>query len=224
MKRSTGATSHNDTFAASVTAGNTLILHLGWFVSAAGTETVTDGTNTWTLIRRQGPSSNCRLSEWRAYNVAAGSTTVTITPPGTGSDAQIVISEWSGLTTTDPLDVETGATTASGTSHATGSTGTTTQNNELVMVAITHTGSTTTLTQDGTMTLLHEEENGSAGMPINTAYKSITSTGTQSHTWSSGANRVGLCGIFTLKEAAAAATSAPPPWPPAYRLQPLLGR
>lgn len=140
--------------------------------------------------------------------------TVTVTTGG-GNFPVVAIHEYSGLDTTTWKDQSTQAR-GSGTSHATGSTGTTTAANELVFTADSHIGGTSTPTVS-TYTIRQSQTSGSL-VPLASADKRVTATGTQSATWSWN-NASWSAGIVTYIEAGAApATKAPPPRRAAQRV------
>lgn len=99
----TGGSGTSRTFASPVTAGNVLICTLigSEHDNLPGSFTVFDGVNDWVRLAassntNEGGSTNGPLVEiWAAFNVAAGSTTVTFTGP-TASGASYFFGEYPG--------------------------------------------------------------------------------------------------------------------------------
>ncbi len=111
------------------TTGNMVLVSIG--IVGTTVSSITDSqSNTYTKIDGTGTS---RAELWYAYNITGGTTpTVTATCGAIGANVTMIIREYSGLTTTDPLDkhvVGTGASTAA----SSGATAATAQANELVV-------------------------------------------------------------------------------------------
>lgn len=93
---------YNLAMGSNVTAGSTLLACLT--SGATDVVTITDNnSNTWAVVTT---STDDRKTElWKAYNTNAGATTITVTfQPARFADSNLIVREYSGLTTTDPLD------------------------------------------------------------------------------------------------------------------------
>ena len=101
------------TFGSAVTAGNLLTIVMS-NDGLGGTITGCTDTqsNTWTLATAGAGSFSYGVEIWYAKNVAAGSTTVTCTM-STANTVYIQGNEWSGASTTAPLDSVATPTTGS---------------------------------------------------------------------------------------------------------------
>ena len=120
-------------------AGNLNIVVVGWNDTSAAVSSVVDSRgNTYT--RAVGPTAGSGLQQsiYYAKNIAAGSNTVTVTFNKAATLPDIRILEYSGLSTSNPLDV-TASGTGSGQSASSGSA-TTTSSSELVFGAGTTAG------------------------------------------------------------------------------------
>ena len=193
-------------FNSNVTAGSLLVVAgsswgLGWGVSGCSDTQ----TNTYTRDEEQA-ASVAQLGIYSAPNAAGGACTVTLNPDGTTEDISIAIHEYSGMATASAKDQNASATGTSGT-HSCGTTGTTTQADELVFIASTHAGATGAVSASGFT--VREQQTSNADMPLATADKRVTATGTQtgSFTW---VNANYAAAIVTYKEAAAAGGDAVP--------------
>lgn len=120
------------------TAGCTLIAE----VTAGDANTVSSfndtGGNSWGLIASDLNTSQRQTWMYYAYNIVGGADTINVTwGSGQFADANIIIREYCGLTTTNPLDVSAHANDGGNfqQTHTTGTTGVTTQASELVVVA-----------------------------------------------------------------------------------------
>ena len=120
-------------------AGNLNIVVVGWNDTSAAVSSVADSRgNTYT--RAVGPTAGSGLQQsiYYAKNIAAGSNTVTVTFNKAATLPDIRILEYSGLSTSNPLDV-TASGTGSGQSANSGSASTT-SSNELIFGAGTTAG------------------------------------------------------------------------------------
>ena len=122
------------TFTAAQTAGNLNVVSVMWGDTTASVTSVTDSRgNSYALA--QGPTRVTGLSSaiYYAKNIAAGSNTVTINFSPSAAFPNVNVLEYSGLSTTSPLDVAVGAT-GTGTTANSGSA-TTTSASELIFGA-----------------------------------------------------------------------------------------
>ena len=128
-------TSAGIVYSAAQNAGDLNIVAVGWYPGAGvGVSSMTDSKgNSYALA--VGPtvsSGNATESIYYAKNIAAaGANTVTVNFSGSVPEADIPILEYSGLNTTNPLDVAVGAD-GSGTVASSGSVTTTNANDLLV--------------------------------------------------------------------------------------------
>ena len=103
------------------TAGNLNIVAVGWNDTSSTVSSVTDSRgNTYTLAIGPTTGTGLRQSIYYAKNIAGGSNTVTVTFNQAAAYVDVRVLEYSGLDTTNPLDVTAGAA-GSGTSANSGS-------------------------------------------------------------------------------------------------------
>ncbi|MGC2322347.1 MAG: galactose oxidase-like domain-containing protein [Terriglobales bacterium] len=118
-------------FPSNNTAGNFLIV-TGTAARPAGTLTISDTAGD-TFTPAMGPVTDTNQDVtayiWYVPSCKGGSNTVTITP-ATAAALEIHVSEWTGLTTTSPVD-QTASATGTGTAASSGAA-TTTANGELI--------------------------------------------------------------------------------------------
>jgi hypothetical protein len=122
------------TFTTAQTLGNLNVVVVGWNDTTSTISAVTDSRgNTYTLAI--GPTTGTVLSQsiYYAKNIAAGTNTVTVTFNKAAAFVDIRALEYSGLSTTSPLDQTAGAV-GSGTTASSGAA-TTTSANELIFGA-----------------------------------------------------------------------------------------
>jgi hypothetical protein len=118
------------------TAGDLNVVVVGWKDSTASVQSVTDSLgNTYALATGPITGASLRQSIYYAINIGSGSNTVTIVFNQSAHKPDVRILEYSGVDTSKPLDVGTGA---SGNSYiADSSFVTTTASNELIVGADT---------------------------------------------------------------------------------------
>lgn len=202
---STGAQTGGTTGAVDTTGATLLVAVVTRY--SGGVPTVSDSnSNTWTaLTDRTGGEAAARI--YYAVNPTVGSAH-TFTIGGGGSDyyAKITVGAFSGAATSTPFDQQNGAGSGSGsTSLASGSV-TPGEDNELIISVIsTGTGSSGTYSVDNSMTKFSGEEpyeinvnEGHAG-----AYKIQTTATAIDATWSWTGSAVRAAAIATFKAAAA---------------------
>ena len=126
------------TYPAAQTAGNLNVVAVMWGDTTASVSSVTDSkNNVYALAVGPTQTTGVTQSIYYAKNIVAGSNTVTVTFSQAASWPNVNVLEYSGLSTTSPLDV---FATASGSGTAANSgAATTTSANELIF----GTGSTT---------------------------------------------------------------------------------
>lgn len=208
QKKSGNSGSYTNTCAltwnSNTTTGNTIIVSITYNDDTAGTiSSVTDSqSNTYNLIGTGGSSGgDTHTASYYAYNITGGTTpTVTVTMSTGDHDFSMTMREVSGLTTTDPLDKVAEGTTASGTSHTSATTATTTQANELVYATI-GLATTATFTLGSGYSELSETTGSDIYQASASETKRVTSIGTQTATFTSSASAVSYFIIATFKEA-----------------------
>jgi Domain of unknown function (DUF1929)/IPT/TIG domain/Glyoxal oxidase N-terminus len=122
------------TFSAAQSAGNLNVVAIGWGDTTSLVSTVTDSRgNTYTQAGGTTTGSGLRQAIYFAKNIAAGSNTVTVKFNQAAVYPDIRILEYSGLDTSNPLDV-TAAGAGTGTT-ATSAAASTTAANELIFGA-----------------------------------------------------------------------------------------
>lgn len=123
------------TFNAASTSGNLIVVHLSWDNQSRKISTVTDNKGN-TYNRINGPTNwhtNYRSELWYAYNITGGGAPIKITAKLNGASTgyfQIYMSEYSGISTIDPLDQHSAA--AGHVAAANSGAKTTTVANELI--------------------------------------------------------------------------------------------
>ncbi len=202
----------NQAMGSNVTAGDTMVAEL----TAGDANTISsfgdNNTNTWTLIASDKQTGQRQTWLYYAYNVHAGATTITVTWGASQfADANIIIREYSGLVTTDPLDKSAHANDGgSSTSHSTGTTAATTQASELVVAAAGASDSQEPgwTVPSGYSNLVHQK--GSDAFTYGAmADLIVSSTGAQSATFTTTDSVAGQGVIATFK-AVVTAVSGPP--------------
>src|SRR5438552_268912 len=98
-------------FTTANTAGNLIVVAVSWGDNAAPSIRATDTLgNTYAVaISDFDPGNRQGLAILYASNIRAGANTVTVTLGTTGGYRRIIVSEYSGITTTSPLDVAAGS-------------------------------------------------------------------------------------------------------------------
>jgi len=118
------------------TAGNLNLVVVGWNDTTSSVSSVTDSLgNTYLLAVGPTTASGARQSIYYAKNIKGGSNTVTVTFSQAAAYPDIRVLEYSGASTTSPVDV-TAAAVGSSTTASCGPV-TTTAANELIFAADT---------------------------------------------------------------------------------------
>jgi hypothetical protein len=121
-------------------AGDLNVIVVGWNDTVASVSTVTDSKgNPYTLAIGPTLGSGASQSIYYAKNITAGANTVTVTFNQAAQYVDIRVLEYSGLSTTSPLDKVAGATGAAATANS-GSASTTAANELIVGAGITSGG------------------------------------------------------------------------------------
>jgi hypothetical protein len=197
------------TFSVTPTVGNFLQLNVG--CGDVDYLTVTDDKgNTWNADKTQTLTGERKINMLKVFNCAGGATVVSLkfkTDLGADqySDSAYILTEFSGIPTTDPIDQTVGGTTTAGTSFASGNTATTTQANELIVGAVCVTESTTTpgtlvYTGDAGYSTVVYQPGFDQYTSIAFQYKSVSATGAQSITMTTNNSKSGSTAIATYKE------------------------
>ncbi len=182
----------------SVTAGNTLI---GLFTCGDGdSPSYSDNNgNTWQIAKQQTLSGQRRAVIAYAFNCNAGATTVTQTTTNF-ADTAAELWEFSGLTTTDPLD-KTAGSASNGTSF-TATTAATSFANELVIALLGCDSQSVGFTGDaGYQTIITQISSAGQFTQEGGQYKTVSSTGTQSVTITLNNAQNGSLAMATFKSA-----------------------
>lgn len=208
----------------SVVSGALLTLQTSFYRaigSHAGEATPTDTQGTWSVGVTSVPAlfnsgtDDVGSSIFYQANVASGTHTVT---PQVQTSKHRTLTEWASVLTTSPFDVAATAKIESTnhTSQATGTTGTTAQANEMVLIGLAFgalTGTTNVGFTDPVsgFTTLQTVSNSASDLATFHAWQTISATGTQSATFNWTAGEAGestqAC-IATFKEVAAAGGSS----------------
>ncbi len=139
------------TYASAQSAGDLNVVVVGWNDSTSTVSSISDSKGN-SYVSAVGPTTNAGNATQTLYyakniaSAAAGSNTVTVTFSGTVAYPSVRILEYSGLDTSNPLDVGVGAS-GTGTTQNSGSLTTTTAND--VLVASNYVDDSTTASGSG---------------------------------------------------------------------------
>lgn len=144
----TSAASIDRAFTASNVVGNAIVAAFSW--GSGSTASCSDSLgNAYTMASSQYDSTNNQsLGICYATNIKAGANTVTITLGGASASRRLIIHEYRGISTVDPVDITTG-NIANGTTAAnniTSTAATTVVNGDLIFGAALDDAGTTTIT------------------------------------------------------------------------------
>jgi len=196
----TGATLHN-----------LLVLFISWDVNGGTTGPSLDSTAIaagWLTARNPAGITAIGNSGWATgmsifyrQDAASGTNTVNVTFPNS-TRAQTLIAEFSGYATSGALDITATNNVANGTT-VTVTSATTNQATELVVVGVaadfvasnSNIGITDPPTGYTSLAVL-QDTNTYAGLEF--SYKEVTSTGTQSATWSWATSGQGIASLATF--------------------------
>ena len=151
-----------------VDAGDFLVALASVFNASGSTMDVSDPTNgTWTVPTGSPvlPVADSQAHiQYFTNSAALSAASVTFDPVGTSSDIDAVVCEISGAATSafDQYVENTGTIAANSPATATVTTGTLSQNNNLIFSVCTHTFSDRTFTEDAAFTLIAEDEDNSS--------------------------------------------------------------
>lgn len=206
--QTTSATGGNLSFTRTLTAGSSLILI---FSENSGSGTGNglpsiSGGGTWSQVAASTYIAfHTRVSVWRLDGVSAGSTTITITPSISTDYTSAILTEWTALAAVDQTSTGGGAGSF-GVAPNVGPSGATTANDEIVIAAFGDDG-----TAAGASTPSGYTSLGTVGAALggtSAAYKTTSTTGTQSATWGSLTTGDQWTSVLVTFAAGAAATNA----------------
>ncbi len=186
-------------------AANSLIVVILTHYLETGDSTLSDSqSNTYTQAAARVVSGDMSIEYWYTIASSAGALTVTANPPGGTSSCSMAIHEFSGVTTSTPIDVQDSNT---GTSNAVSGGPVTTTVADTVLVAGMVSGAWggapgEVITPDGDYTQMQEYEDGDLYIPINTQYRIVSSTLTDTANWSLGASWVWAGWVVAFKAGA----------------------
>jgi hypothetical protein len=194
-----------------VTAGNLVILTIAWDVNGGSTGPSLDGTAVaagWLVAENPAGVVSTGNSGWDTgvsifylQNAASGTRTVNVTFPNS-TRANTLLSEFSGYATSGAKDQVATNNVASGTS-LTVTSGTTTVATELVIAAVAQcfvlgNGNNTVSDPPTGYTSLAVLQDTNTYASFEFAYKEVSSTGTQSATWTWASTGEGIASIATF--------------------------
>lgn len=169
-------------FASAVNAGALLVVLVSFYsTNSDGSITVSDSRgNTWTTNESQANGTN-RVAIAFAENAAAGATTITVSSSGTGDQyVTAIAAEFPSMVSAGAFDVDIGAT-GSGTALNTGTTGTPSQADNLVVyVGGCSVDSSIPASPASGYTALDINQSSVTYQPISSGWKDITSAAGQS--------------------------------------------
>lgn len=188
-------------FGAGNTPGNTIIVAIHGYNGAGNPiATVTDTLgNTYHQVAAP---LNYNASAWvaiyYAYNIGSGSNAVTVASANAGTQYSIIAREYSGLTTTDPLDkTANSGTSGNGTTPSSGATATTTQASELVIGMAANWLSYTFTAGSGYGNIANASDAGNSSLGMED--KIVSSTGAQTATFTQSGSWNWGCIVATFK-------------------------
>lgn len=170
------------TTTAAVTAGNLIIVAVGWY-GATVTATMSGGSLTWTQHKNQQGAADtnyhCAIFSAQAPAGLVITTVLTCSFSASCVNTMICAAQCSGLATSSVVDTTGGANT-SATSTAWGTGNVTTSNaNDLLFGACT-IDALITDTATSPATELHDFQNAAANVSMTTVYRIVSATGTYS--------------------------------------------
>ncbi|MEI6067575.1 MAG: DUF4082 domain-containing protein [Methylococcaceae bacterium] len=158
-----------------VTAGNLIVVSVSGWPNLPASTAVTDSLgNTYSIAGTALLSQGAYSAIYYAKNVKAGSNSVTFRTLKSGGQISMVVSEFSGVNTTSPLDKTAGAV-GSGNTPASG-TMIPSLTNELVIGSGTHNGNTTTSAGAGFTMIAVPTEDSNTHQPLAMEYRVLSGT------------------------------------------------
>ena len=195
-----GTTPLNQNLSYLPVAGNLLVVGIGNNSNILNSITsITDSAvpaNVYTRATSDWASGYSSTELWYAKNIvpASGIHNLTVTSSIPGTTIQLAINEYSGIDVSSPLDQTAATETASSATINAGPTGTTTVNDELVVMVGSQQAAATLTVGAG-----YSNFNQATGVaPVAIQSKVVASTGTQSGTMATSitANVTGLIATF----------------------------
>ena len=206
----TGTTSTSVTFSSPTTSGNFIEVSVHQYGddATAATFSVSDnmGNTSWASAVSQIGSFKGKIEKFYHPNIVGGSShQITVSRSGgtgMGGNIKVVVSEYSGLEASTPLD-KTASNTWTGTSADSGGTGTLSQAEELVTCCLNSVSGLVDFTAGGGYT---ENTEVDSAETLSDEYKTVNSTSSVSGTWTNSPSDDGMVILATYK-----ATAGPPP-------------
>lgn len=188
-------------FPGNVTAGNAIVVCCGMFGTAGFTTGGCADTRSSVYTRDVSNFDGAHsigIAIYSAPNITGGACTVTVSGLPSASFPSIAIYEVSGMPSSGIFDKGAVNNATSGTSHATGTTGTAAQATGIVFAVDTHGGGTSTPTVAVPYNIAQIQTN-SSNQPLGTAYRitTVAAAETATFTWE---NAVWVAGIGIYKD------------------------
>jgi epidermal growth factor receptor substrate 15 len=180
--------SYTIAYPSSVTAGDFLTLFLA--SGATNTVSISDNKgNTWVTGPSETQPSQRQIQQFYVPSAIAGSTTVTITfGAGQYADSAVFIQEWSGIVAVNPYDTQA-ISTSIGTTQVVGPYQSTTQDYELVFMAIATDSNAPSFTGDPSYSTLQTQAGYDAFTSGSIQYKFLSRVDSPSATLTSPSSR-----------------------------------
>ena len=197
------------TISITTTAGNLLLACIAGYNDPSYSVTSVSGGATWSQVADSGFANGSGFHKavlWKGENATGGATTVTLTSGNsTGNYIAWSVSEYSGILTSASQDqTVTAISTTAVTTSASGSTGTTTQADELVVACGSFSENDVNLnitTPTTGYTNRARENDASTIQGQDFSDKIVSSTGTQSASWTHDSAITGVI-VATFKASA----------------------
>lgn len=207
--KSVGFVGNNTTLAfdSNVTAGNLLVVtHAHWGASGIAISTPTDtlGHTYLPVAAEQSAGGGLvRLRSFYVANCSGGANTVTFDAAGTDTvELAVVISEFSGVATSSPLDT-TNVGTGTGTAVSSGNV-TPSVDNCLLYGGMSDDSNNVGITEEAGWTLIHEEI-PAGSIPVATAFKVQTTATAEDADWTLASSKEWIAHVGVFKPEVAAA-------------------
>lgn len=205
-----GQTTASVTFSSAPTIGNTIIV-TAWVALATGTVSnstlsttaaIDNRSNAYTRAVTSFTTGVLAISIYSAKVVTNTAPFIVTVSGFPSSYVYLTATEWSGIVASSPVDQIQSTTGASGSTRATGTTGTTLRNYELLVAAAADPSSAAviTYTNSSGFTARASETDGNLYVAGQVADKIVTSTGPQSCNWTTTSASTSWAGaIATFK-------------------------
>jgi hypothetical protein len=174
-------------YSSNVAAGSLLVVIITQWrsggITADSTVSDSQGNSYAKAGNRLGTPTGMSLEFWYAFAGSSGACTVTVDPQS--NSTSVAIHEFSGITNTTPIDVQDQNT--GNTSTPSGGPITTTNASDLLFAAVTTdawgAANTETITPDADYTQMQEYEDGDSYSVVNTQYRIVSATLTDTANW-----------------------------------------